>query len=104
MARRYDVLTYDTLSFIDNTEVPWLSDDGIMVCPEMSYYGGVVHKAFGSRVGCPLVGIFSRSFFPGNAVAASLLVRAGALARLAPSLAEVSTPCEACSDSRHCQS
>ena len=44
MARRYDVFTYDTLNFVDQTQVPWQSGDDIMVCPEMSYYEGLVHS------------------------------------------------------------
>ena len=42
LVRRYDVYTYDTLKFLDQTEVPWRSCDDIMVWPEMSYYGGHV--------------------------------------------------------------
>ena len=42
LARRYDVYTYDTLKFLDQTEVPWRSCDDIMAWPEMSYYGGHV--------------------------------------------------------------
>ena len=44
MARRYDIYSYDSLKFLDQTEVPWQSGDEIMVCPDMSYYGERVHS------------------------------------------------------------